>query len=157
MKYIFFIFGLFLSAQASWSSVLYTFAVNPEEHVPAVGFSFDKSTFLNGTTAISGSDLENISGVPPGVTLDSVLISYFGPLITVTEDLNGLPLTFVFTNGPWNKTGSYDSFLDLSQMTISDPGSAAPEPGQFGLLLAGGALVIGFWRHAANSSRKSRS
>lgn len=158
MKYLLLLFGLFLSAQASWCGVLYTFTVDSIAGVPSTTFSFNEANFLTHTTTIAASNLENVAGLLPGIKLESVVISYLGGLIIVTENLNTpLPLVFGFADGAWKKVGTYDSFLDLSQMTISDSISAAPEPGQFGLLLAGGALVIGFWRRAANSSRKCRS
>ena len=102
--------------------------------------------------------LTNVSGVPSGFNLTSIVITYFGPIVTITENLDkGFPISFVFNNGPWNAPGTYDSLFSLSQMTIANADPAVPEPAEFGLVLIGGALLMSLWRRVPNSSQKSRS
>lgn len=160
MKYLLFISGLFLSAQASRASVLYSFTTQPSGDPSAFTFSFDESTFLTKTTIIPMSGLDNVSGLPEGLTLNSIIIAYLGPVVVVTENLNKTtPVVYFFDNGPWNTTGTYNGLLNVSQMTISDPGPSVPEPAEFGLAFIGvaGLLVMKFLRRDANSSQKSRS
>jgi hypothetical protein len=158
LKYLLFAFSLFLGAQVSRASVVYSFTTQPVGKIAPFTFSFDESTFLTKTTIIPGAALKDVSGVPSGFNLSSIVISYFGPIVTITENLNkGLPISFVFNNGPWNAPGTYDSLLDISQITISDPGPAVPEPAECGLVLIGLALLTSYWRRGTNSSQKSRS
>lgn len=163
MKYLILTLGLLFSAQASWASVVYSFATQPFGELAPLTFSLDESTFLNKTTFIPETDLENVSGIPKGFVLSSILITFVGPFVTVTENLNdGLPITFFFDNGPWDKIGTFDSIFDASEMTISDPAPGVPEPASFGLALICFTAIIGYrvtnsLRRVANSSRKFRS
>jgi len=158
MRQLLFAFGLLLSAQAASAGVIYSFATVPVGTLAPFTFSFEEPTYLTQTTTIPDSDLTNVSGLLPGFSLDSIVISYVGHLVTVTENLNkGLPISFFFYDGPWTAPGTYDSLLDAANMTITDAGAAVPEPEGFGLAILGGALITSLLYRGANNFRKCRS
>ncbi|MGC2657726.1 MAG: hypothetical protein WA324_07090 [Bryobacteraceae bacterium] len=157
MKYLILSLGLLLGAQASMASVVYSFTTAPVGKISPFTFSFDESTFLTHDTLIPDADLEDVSGLPKGFSLNSIGIAFFGPSVTLTEYFNNaLPISFFFNDGPWNKPGTFDSLVDAASITISnDP--TAPEPGEFGLVLVGALLLMSSWRRVASNFQKCRS